>query len=130
LQEAQRSAIVDLLSERLTAWLKERMMNPDRIRMSPGRRLMEEIRAQAKQEALLVLLGARGLRMTAEQRAVIERCVDTTTLNGWVVKAATATSVGEVLAAEKKPRTKRPTARTPKGPSSPTKRRAARRGTG
>ncbi len=37
LQDPQRSAILALLSERMAAWLEERMMNPDKIPMSPPR---------------------------------------------------------------------------------------------
>ena len=50
--------------------------------------------------ALLAILGARGLTPSAEARARIEACKDTSTLERWVLRAATAASVEEILAAE------------------------------
>ena len=78
LQEAQRDAILTLLSERMIAWLKETMMGLEKIPMSTGRAEVQggdarHGRAEGKREALLFLLGARGLRVTEEERATIDR---------------------------------------------------------
>jgi hypothetical protein len=117
LQEAQGNAILGLLGERMLAWLKETMMDPDKIPMSPAARKLKALisaegrkegrkeglaegLARGKREVLLDLLDSRGLPVTAAQRATIDGCVDPVTLGRWVVKAATAASVGEVLAIE------------------------------
>jgi hypothetical protein len=128
LQEAQRNAILTLLSARMLAWLEETQMDPAKIPMSRAAlEFKARIGAQARNEglaegrtegrteglaegkrgALLALLGARGLPVTGKERAAIEGCADPATLDGWIVKAATAGSVGEVLEARLKARAKR-----------------------
>jgi hypothetical protein len=114
LQNAQRSAIVSLLDARMMAWLEEMSMDPDKIPMSPrARRLVallnqREDRALAKgltrgkREALLALLGARSLVPSEGELAAIEGCQDPAAFDRWIIRAATAASVGEVLAADKK----------------------------
>ena len=47
--------------------------------------------------ALLMLLAARGLPGSDEERAMIGGCTDVAVLNQWIVRAATASSVAEVL---------------------------------
>src|ERR1700690_3300452 len=110
------NAILALLSARMLAWLQESQMNPDKIPMSPAalkfKALMRadglaEGRAEGKREALLELLEARGLSATEEERALIQSCTDPAMLGAWNVKAATARSVGEVLAAKPQARTTR-----------------------
>ncbi len=126
LQEAQRDAIFTLLSERMMAWLKETMMTPERIPMSAAAlKFKAAIQADGKHRAILLVIGARGLVVTAEEQATIEGCADPATLDGWIVKAATAGSVAEVLAPETKPRATRSPARPAKRPAT-SKRRAAR----
>jgi hypothetical protein len=139
LQEAQRNAILGVLDERMTAWLKEMRMDPAKIPMTPSaRRLIAlldrredraaaEGRAEGKREALVALLSARGLAPTEKERAVIDRCADPARLDRWIVKAATATSAAEVLAADAPPRPLRRT-RTAKAVKTPSraKRKAKR----
>jgi hypothetical protein len=137
LQATQFNAILTLLSERMLVWLKETSMDLKNLPMTEERRqvsamIMARFEAQAKlkaealaegraegrtegkQGALLVLLEARGLSVSKEERAAIERCADPLKLDAWIAKAATASSVQEVLA--KKPRRVK---------SQPTKRRSA-----
>ena len=104
LQDAQMKAILALLSARMLAWLQETQMNPDKIPMSPAAlkfkaHIKAEGHADGKREALLELLESRGLSATEGERALIQGCTDSATLGAWIVKAATARSVGEVLAA-------------------------------
>jgi hypothetical protein len=118
LQMAQRNAILGVLDERMTAWLKEMRMDPAKIPMSPSARqliaLLDEREdaaaarglARGKREALVALIGARGLALTAKQQKTIEGCEDPAQLDRWIVKAATATSVAEVLAAAAPARTR------------------------
>jgi hypothetical protein len=127
LQEAQRDAILGVLDERMTAWLEEMRMDPAKIPMTPSaRRLIallnrreDRAAARGKREALVALLAARGLAPTEKERAVIEGCEDWGRLDRWVVKAATATSVAEVLAAGSpaRPRTRTRPAKTVTTPS-------------
>ena len=53
--------------------------------------------AAAKAAAILAVLAARGLVVTARDRAHIENCRDLETLDRWIMRAATAASVEEVL---------------------------------
>jgi hypothetical protein len=55
--------------------------------------------ATALARAILALLAARGVPVSAEARARIEACKDVATLDRWVVLAATARSAEELLAA-------------------------------
>ena len=48
---------------------------------------------------ILALLAARGISVNSEARAHIEACRDVATLDRWTLRAATATSVAEVLQA-------------------------------
>jgi hypothetical protein len=50
-------------------------------------------------KALLAILGARGLTVSSDARARIDACKDRATLDRWILRAATAVSVEEVLAA-------------------------------
>jgi hypothetical protein len=121
LQEAQRDAILTLLSARMLAWLEETAMNPDKIPMSEAAlKFKAKLKAEGlaegrveglaeglaeglvrgKKEALLALLEARGLAPTVAEQAAIARCADPAKLGAWILKAATAGSVREVLAAK------------------------------
>jgi len=55
--------------------------------------------AKGVARALLAILEARGITISIEARARIEACKDSATLDRWIVRAATAGSVEEVLAA-------------------------------
>jgi hypothetical protein len=48
--------------------------------------------------ALLAVLAARSIPVTAQARARIEACRDPVTLDRWIARAATATSIDEILA--------------------------------
>jgi len=109
LQEAQERAILGVLSEPLLAALQKLSMDIDKIpetRASRRFRLFiekkgrTEGKAEGKQEALLMILGARGLLPTTRERARIAACTDAAVLDAWLVAAATAESVREVLGEE------------------------------
>jgi hypothetical protein len=57
-----------------------------------------EGRAEALCEAILALLGARKIRVSAADRQRIATCRDEDLLLGWLRRAATATAIDEVLA--------------------------------
>lgn len=134
LQKAQKSAILNLLDERMTAWLEEMSMDPAKIPMTPAARRILALweqrdqaatdkglakgRAEGKREALVALLGARGIAPTAEQRATIEACEDPAQLERWIVEAATATAAAQVIApaapARPRPRSRAPSKRPAK----------------
>jgi hypothetical protein len=137
LQQAQQRAILSVLSEQMLALLREASMNPNKIPETPaakklrlfleaqGRKrgraeglaqgLVEGLvtgRAEGRQDALLTLLQARALPTSDEEERRIRACSDTTKLDQWIARAATASSVREVLGAK---------------PSAPAARRPARR---
>jgi hypothetical protein len=94
-------------------------MDPDKIPMSPAAlrfkaALQAEGLAKGKQEALLILLGARGFSVTAEERAEIERCPDSAKLDQWIMSAVSAGSVAEVLGANDALRAAKPRAAKPR----------------
>ena len=64
-------------------------------------RIEGEIKGEIKGKsgALLMILDARGLAVSPEDRAVIEACTDPAQLDRWVRRAATARSTHAVLAA-------------------------------
>jgi PD-(D/E)XK nuclease family transposase len=57
-----------------------------------------EGRAEAKTAAILAVLAARGIAVSAEARARIEACTDLATLDRWIARAATAAPDEAVLA--------------------------------
>lgn len=59
---------------------------------------------KGRRDALLALLGARGLVLTADQRALIRATRDLDVLLEWTIGAATAGSAAEVLPSPKRPR--------------------------
>ena len=61
-----------------------------------------EAKGEAKgfAEALLAILRARGIDVTQEAQGIIEECQDPVRLRAWVVRAATAKSLSEVIASE------------------------------
>jgi hypothetical protein len=55
-------------------------------------------KVDAKIEAVLAIITASGLSVSVEVRARIEACKDASVLDGWIVRAATASTAEEVLA--------------------------------
>jgi Uma2 family endonuclease len=55
-------------------------------------------RLEGAARMLLTVLGARGLRISAEQRQRVSACTDADQLEEWVTCAATASSVDEIFA--------------------------------
>ena len=99
-------------------------MNPDKIPETPASRktrlFLEAQRrkkgrvegwaegwAEGIQHALLTLLRARGIPPSTEDEARIRACTDSAMLEQWIERAATASSVREVLG----PKTAAPSAR-------------------
>jgi hypothetical protein len=56
-----------------------------------------EGKAEGKVEAVLAFLDARGLAISAEQRAQVLACADVAILDRWIRKAATVTSADELF---------------------------------
>jgi len=52
---------------------------------------------RGRREALAVLLGARGVALSAEHAARIEACDDAATLDAWVARAAIAQRADDVF---------------------------------
>ncbi|HLM73282.1 MAG TPA: hypothetical protein VK459_11340, partial [Polyangiaceae bacterium] len=102
--------------------LREAAMNPDKIPETPaGRKTRLLIEAQGrkrgriegeakgrakglaegevkgKRDAVLALLKARGVALSAEERAVLNACADAAKLDRWIIRAATAASASEVF---------------------------------
>jgi hypothetical protein len=138
--------------KRLIAMLREASMNPDKVPETPaarktrlfleaqGRkrgRIEGEAKGRAegeakgelkgelkgKRDALLALLKARGLSVSPEQRAIVRGCADLAELDQWIVRAATASSMSEVLP----PAARSTSARAPRRRPAGTRPRAARR---
>ena len=57
-----------------------------------------ESEAAGKIAAILAVLAARGVGVTADARARIEACKEPVTLDRWIARSAHATSVEEVFA--------------------------------
>lgn len=122
LRRPQMDAIVSVLSERMIALLREDFMNPDKSHERPAvrsfRLFMQEQgrkegrlegvaqgRAQGvaqgvvegKRGALITLLEARGLSLSARERAIIVACSEPVALDQWIALAANASSTADVL---------------------------------
>lgn len=125
-------AIVSVLSERMLALLREASMNPNKIPETPAARKTRlfleaqgrkrgriEGEVKGKQDALLALLKARGLSVSTEQRRILRGCTDPAKLDRWIVEAAFASSVDDVLGTKGRTtpartlRPRRPERRTP-----------------
>jgi hypothetical protein len=70
-----------------------------------------------------MMLAARGFSVTADEKAMIERCADPATLEEWIAKAMTAGSVREVLGAKHRASAAKPAATRAKRTTRTTKRR-------
>jgi hypothetical protein len=57
-----------------------------------------EGKTEAKAEAILMVLAARGIAVDSETRARITACSDAALLDRWVARAATASSGHDVIA--------------------------------
>jgi hypothetical protein len=102
LRDAAARAIFAVLREPLLCYLRDIAMNPQQLPETRAarryRKLFEEDgKREGKREALLKILAARGLSLSDEARRMIEVCTETALLDEWIVKAATAASVAEVL---------------------------------
>jgi hypothetical protein len=73
-----------------------------------------EGKAESKREDLLLILSERGLPLTSDERAGIEKCEDVEQLALWLRRAVTAASVADVLAAAVKTTKPRPRSRRPR----------------
>jgi hypothetical protein len=131
------------------AFLRKASMNPDKIpETAASRRTRLFLEAQARkqalaegeargeargkalgealgqQSALLVLLRARALEPSREDEARVRACTDTAKLARWIVRAATAGSMREVLG----PRSSPPPAgrKAAAGRKAPARKRTAR----
>ncbi len=139
LRDAQRRAILNVLSDRLRSRLSEAAMRPERF---PETKEARDFRlflescgekrglaagradglAAGKRESLQLILGERGLPLTAAQRARIERCSDIAQLDTWLRRALTASAVADVLRTAVEPVAAKPPAPLRR----PAPRRAAR----
>lgn len=107
-------AIVSVLNERMIALLQKDFMNPDKSHERPAVRsfrlfMQEQGRKEGRLEgvaqgvvegkrgALITLLEARGLSISARERALIVACSDPVALDQWIALAANASSSADVL---------------------------------
>ncbi|MCC6559308.1 MAG: hypothetical protein IT372_40815 [Polyangiaceae bacterium] len=107
LRQGQMRAIVGVLSRRMMSFVREVLMDPKKTPETPWfREFRLELEARGKAEgevdgkrgALLVVLSARELPLTAAQRRRIEECTDVALLDRWIHLATKASSADEVLA--------------------------------
>lgn len=97
--------ILSSLREPLRELLRRWMMGKDetqeeyiaRFRPLLGK-IADDLEARSEARSILRVLAARGLAVTAEQRALIERCTDLAVMDRWLERAATARSIDEVFA--------------------------------
>ena len=83
-------------------------------------------KAEGKAYSVLAVLQARGVPVRVQDRARVLDCHNEAMLDGWIVAAATAASVAEVLAT-KPPRRRRATAPRPRRPAARPRRARRRR---
>lgn len=147
LRQAQRHAIMQVLSDRMRSYIQEVTMHPDRFPETAEDRnirlFLESIESEgkkrglakglaeglaegllnAKREDLMMILTERGLAVTGVARKRIQSCTDSAQLDAWMKRALVATSLREVLSVEESSRPARKkapariTARTSKSPS-------------
>ena len=65
--------------------------------VKPAAPRTEEPNNRGLAEALVTILVARGFRLTATQKRRILACTDSTQIEGWIARAATAKSATSVL---------------------------------
>lgn len=109
LRKSQVRATWNVLSERMLLLAERYLMDLSKMPESrPFRRFRLRMEAageiRGKQEALLTILGARGLRISPAQRSRITECSDVARLGQWIARAVTATSTTQVLSTPSEPR--------------------------
>ncbi len=106
LRAALARAMISMLDKPLLTVLQEMWMNPLAIPESPGFKALREMlqarardegKAVGKADALLTVLNARHLTVDDTTRARIEACTDPLTLDRWIARAVTATTLDEVF---------------------------------
>jgi hypothetical protein len=114
LQVAMKRAILNVLSEKMLAFLKEAAMNPDQIPEGPAMRLFRlaafaEGKAEGKAEgeaegeargeakAILTVLRSRDIAVDAASEARILGCHDLAELDRWLARAAKVARVEELF---------------------------------
>jgi hypothetical protein len=86
------------LSDAARAALEERMASGNyQFQSDFAKKHQAKGRAEGQAKAILAVLDARGVHVSDEARALILACTDATQLDAWLRKAATATSVDQVL---------------------------------
>ncbi len=99
LREAMVRAMVSSLGEPLVEVIRETLMNPSLFPESPAyTALRRDLEARGMGGALLAVLAARGIAVDDGARARIAACLDAATLDRWITRAATASSLDEVFA--------------------------------
>jgi hypothetical protein len=96
LSDAARTALENLMASGNYEFQSEFAKKHQAKGRAEGR---NEGRAEGRAQALLTLLDARGLVMSAEQRAVVSACTDSERLDAWIRRAATAATAAEVFGA-------------------------------
>lgn len=140
-------AIVSVLNERMIALLRKGFMNHDKSHERPAVRgfrlfMQEQGRkegrlegvaegvaqgvVEGKRSALITLLEARGLSISARERAIIVACSDPVALDQWIAVAANASSSAEVLRPAPKTAAPRSRAKRAATPRATTSRKPAR----
>ncbi len=94
-----RALVAEALNENVVAEALVARTNPVIARVEQRGELRGAQRGslRGRREALGVLLGARGVALSAEQAARIEACDDAATLDAWVARAATAQRADDVF---------------------------------
>jgi len=101
--ESLRSAllryILGMLHEKLTERIREIVMNPQNIPVSPAfQRLSDELEARGAQRMILKILTTRKLPVTDVARERLAACTDGDVLDRWAERAVTAATIDEVFA--------------------------------
>jgi hypothetical protein len=87
-----------VLPAAVRVWLEDFMTTaPHRYQSEFARRYYSQGEAKGEVKALLAFLGARGIDVPSEVRAEIEGCTDTTRIEEWIRRAATADKIEDVL---------------------------------
>jgi hypothetical protein len=97
LREEYASIILKCSSKRIRQALEELMATTFKSPFIEAFR--EEARVEEAVNALFTVLTARGIAVLGQNRALITACADPDQLKKWISRAATATTIDEVLAA-------------------------------
>ena len=94
LNKAQVKTILDDVGRR-----RHTMLNV--LRQTPiGQQIFDEGIEQGKAQSVLAILAARGVPVSEEAQARIRACGDLRRLDRWLIRAMSAASADEVLAAD------------------------------